>query len=324
MNTTTLPPAAADEFLISRILHAPRALVWQAWTDEQHLKRWWGPHGFDIPQCEMDLRVGGPYRVVMRSADGVDYPITGEFREVTPIERLVMTMDCSEHPSAWHDLVRANRAPGDNNPAGVMVQTATFDNLGEATRLSIRTRFESAAIRDAMLKMGMLEGWSQSLERLDTLVVSESGAVDRHILVSRVIDAPPARVFAAWTDPVQVEQWWGPRGFSTRTVSMDVREGGAWRFTLQGPDGVVYAHKVVYSAVVVPERLAYEHSDDVPEGASHFRSTVSFDAHGGKTYLTLFLLFATAAQRDQMARDIGTIGEGNHSLDLLQEYLAKA
>lgn len=324
MNTNTLAPAAADEFLISRLLHAPRALVWQAWTDPHHMKRWWGPHGFDVPQCDMDVRVGGAYRVVMRGADGVDYPITGEFRDVTPIDRLVMTMDCTEHPPAWHDMVRTNRAPGDDNPAGVMTLTATFDNLGEATQLSIRTRFESSAIRDALLKMGMLEGWSQSLERLDTLVVHESGAVDRHILVNRIIDAPRTRVFAAWTDPAQVVQWWGPRGFRTTTASMDMREGGAWRFTLQGPDGTVYHHKLTYNAVVAPERLVYEHGDDVPDGATHFRSTVSFAEHGDKTYLSLFLLFSTAAQRDRIARDMGAIGDGNQSLDLLQEFLARS
>jgi len=324
MNTSTEAPAAADEFLITRILHAARALVWQAWTDPHHMKRWWGPHGFEIPECEMDVRVGGSYRIVMRSVDEVDYPVTGEFREVKPIEHLVMTLDCTEHPPAWHDLVRPHRARSNINPAGVMIQTATFDNLGDMTRLTIRTRFESATIRDAMLKMGMLEGWLQSLERLDALVISESGTADRHILVSRVIDAPRERVFAAWTDPDQVAQWWGPRGFSVATASMDVREGGVWRFTMQGPDGVVHPRKVEYSTVEAPERLVYDHSDDVPEGASHFRSTVSFGEHGGKTYLTLFMFFPTAAQRDQMVRDIGAIKEGNQSLDLLQEYLAKA
>lgn len=105
---------------------------------------------------------------------------------------------------------------------------------------------------------------------------------------------------------------------------MEVREGGVWRFTLQGPDGVAYPNQVAYVAVVAPERLVYEHSADIPAGALHFRSTVSFAEHGDKTYLSLFLLFPTAAQRDQMARDMGAFEEGNQSLDLLQNYLAKA
>ena len=317
-------PAATDEFHITRLLHAARALVWQAWTEPQHLKRWWGPHGIDVPQCEIDLRVGGSYRVVMHSADGVDYPVTGEFQEVTPIERLVMTMDCTEHPPAWHNLVRANRVPGDDNPAGVMTLSATFDNLGDATQLNIRTQLESSATRDALLKIGMLDGWSQSLERLDTLVVHESGAADRHILVNRLIDAPRERVIAAWTDPAQVVQWWGPRGFRTTTTSMDMREGGVWRFTLQGPDGTLYRHKLVYDVVLAPERLMYEHCDDMPDGAIHFRNTVSFAEHGDdKTYLSLFMVFPTAARRDEMARNMSAIRDGNHSLDLLQEYLAQ-
>ena len=76
-----------------------------------------------------------------------------------------MTMDCSEHPDAWHGLVNPNRKPGDN-PAGEMLQTVTFEDLQGRARRTIRTRLGSAAIREAMLKMGMTEGWSQRLDRL--------------------------------------------------------------------------------------------------------------------------------------------------------------
>jgi uncharacterized protein YndB with AHSA1/START domain len=119
------------------------------------------------------VRVGGAYRLTMRSGDGVDYPITGVFREITPPERLVMTMDCTGHPKEWHDLVNPNRAPEDPNPVGEMIQAVTFENVGEKTRLTVRTRFQTAAIRDAMVKMGMNEGWSQSLERLDAVVAKD-------------------------------------------------------------------------------------------------------------------------------------------------------
>ncbi|MFD2273315.1 SRPBCC domain-containing protein [Undibacterium arcticum] len=81
-------------------------------------------------------------------------------------ERLVMTLDCSEHPDAWHDMVKPNRARDERNPAGEMLSTVTFEDVDGKTKLTIRTRFESATIRDAMLKMGMTEGWTESLERL--------------------------------------------------------------------------------------------------------------------------------------------------------------
>jgi uncharacterized protein YndB with AHSA1/START domain len=158
--------ASDDEFLISRVFDAPRELVWKAWTEPERVTQWWGPRGFTNPICEMDVRPGGAHRMVMRSADGVDYPIKGVFREIVAPERLVMTMDCSEHPAEWHDFIDPNRDKNNPNPAGEMLQMVTFEDLGGKTKLTIRTRFESAAIRDAMVKMGMNEGWSESLERL--------------------------------------------------------------------------------------------------------------------------------------------------------------
>ncbi len=158
--------AADNEIVTTRLLKAPRALVWQAWTDPGQIARWWGPNSFTNPVCEMDLRPGGAYRLVMRSPEGEDYPITGEVREVVAPALLVMTLDCAEHPTEWHAAVRAGSGQAGPNPAGTMVQTVRFEDLGGKTRLSISTRFESTAIRDAMVKMGMNEGWSQSLGRL--------------------------------------------------------------------------------------------------------------------------------------------------------------
>ena len=157
------------DFVILRVFEAPRDLVWRAWTDPQHVTQWWGPRGFANPVCEMDVRPGGAFRIVMRGADGTDYPLTGVYREIAEPERLVMTLDCSEHPDAWHDAINPRRRKGEN-AAGHMLQTATFEDLGGKTRLTIRTRFESSAIREAMLKMGMTEGWSQSLDRLAAVV----------------------------------------------------------------------------------------------------------------------------------------------------------
>lgn len=74
--------------------------------------------------------------------------------------------------TAWHDMVRPHRAPGDNNASGIMVQTVTLEDLGDSTRLCVRTRFELVAVRDAMVKLGMETGWSESLEKLDTLTAT--------------------------------------------------------------------------------------------------------------------------------------------------------
>ena len=130
------------------------------------MAQWWGPHTFTNPVCDMDVRPGGAYRIVMRAPDGVDYPLKGVFREVARPERFAMTMDCSEHPDAWHDLVKPNRPKEERNPAGEMLCTVTFDENAGKTKVAIRIRFASAGLREAMVKMGMNEGWSESLDRL--------------------------------------------------------------------------------------------------------------------------------------------------------------
>jgi uncharacterized protein YndB with AHSA1/START domain len=164
------PDPAEDEFLIARTFEAPRSLVFQAWTDPRQMAQWWGPHAFTIPVCEMDPRAGGEWLIVMRGTDGTDYAAQGVYREVAASERIVFTMDCSGHPAEWHDLVKPGRGADENNPAGEMVSLVTFDEHDGGTTLTIRTRFETPAIRDAMLAMGMTDGWSQSLERLDALL----------------------------------------------------------------------------------------------------------------------------------------------------------
>lgn len=167
MAAQNLPTDAPSdrEFVISRVFNAPRELVWRAWTDPKHMAKWWGPRAFTNPICEMDVRPGGAYRIVMRSPEGAEYPLKGVFKETIQSEKLVLTMDASGHPAEWHDMINPHRRKGEN-AAGELLQIVTFEDIGGQTRLTIRTRFESTAIRDAMVKMGMNEGWSQSLERL--------------------------------------------------------------------------------------------------------------------------------------------------------------
>lgn len=158
------------DFVISRLLYAPRELVFDAWADPQHMARWWGPRITTTPVCEIDLRPGGAYRVTMRMPDGTDYPIIGHYREIIRPEKLVFTMDCREHPAAWHDMVKPNRTADDLNPVGEMVATVTFEARGDKTLLTVRIRMVNAAILAAMTGMGMHGGWSMSLDKLEELL----------------------------------------------------------------------------------------------------------------------------------------------------------
>ncbi|MEN6625322.1 MAG: SRPBCC domain-containing protein [Candidatus Sumerlaeia bacterium] len=156
-------------FKTTRLIHVPRELVWRAWTDPAQLAQWWGPNYFSNPICEIDARAGGNYRIVMRGPDGVDYPVSGVFLEVVKPERLVMTMDVSEHPDEWHDQLNPDRSVA--NPAGEMLMTVMFEADEDRTQLTIQITFENTQIRDAMLKLGMEQGWSESLDRMTSLLM---------------------------------------------------------------------------------------------------------------------------------------------------------
>jgi uncharacterized protein YndB with AHSA1/START domain len=180
LNSTSLPasPAACEdiEFVITRIFNAPRILAFKAWTDPQQMAQWWGPHGFTNPVCELDVRVGGAWRIVMRGPDGTEHPAKGVYREIVEPERIVWTIDHSDLPDQWHDMVNPNRPQGQGKPTLEALSTVTFEEFEGMTKLTIRTRFESVAIRDALLKIGMNEGWSQSLERLAAVLRARAAA----------------------------------------------------------------------------------------------------------------------------------------------------
>ena len=80
----TTEERVSREVSITRLFDAPRDLVFQSFTDAEHIARWWGPEGFSVPSCESDPREGGSLRIVMRGPDGTDHPMTGTYREFDP------------------------------------------------------------------------------------------------------------------------------------------------------------------------------------------------------------------------------------------------
>jgi uncharacterized protein YndB with AHSA1/START domain len=145
---------------------------------------------------------------------------------------------------------------------------------------------------------------------------------DREIVLTRDFDAPRELVFAAWTDPAQVDLWWGPHGFRTVTREMEVRVGGRWRFDMHGPDGTVYGNRMVYEEIVAPERLVYLHGEDVDDDPTAFRVTVTFQDLGGRTRLTSRMVFPTAEQRDAGVQ-FGAVELGQQTMERLAEHLAQ-
>ena len=148
---------------------------------------------------------------------------------------------------------------------------------------------------------------------------SSSSTADRELVATRVFDAPRELVFKLWTDPEHLGKWWGPRGFTTTTASMDFRPGGVWRYCMHGPDGTDYENRVTYSEIVEPERICFKHggADDI-EPVSH-ETTATFEDVGGKTKVTMRLLFASAKHRDFVVEKYGAAEGLVQTIDRLTE-----
>jgi uncharacterized protein YndB with AHSA1/START domain len=152
-----------------------------------------------------------------------------------------------------------------------------------------------------------------------TSIVTTPG--EREIHVERVFDAPRDRVFAAYTDPALVPEWYGPRGMTTVVDVMDVRAGGAWRFVLRGADGTETAFRGTYREVTPPERVVQTFEwEGLPGHVSI--ETAEFVDLGERTRVVTTSLFHTGEERDGMLAS-GMEGGMNETYARLDELLAR-
>jgi uncharacterized protein YndB with AHSA1/START domain len=143
---------------------------------------------------------------------------------------------------------------------------------------------------------------------------------DREIVITRLLNAPRELVFQAWTDPKHLINWWGPKGFTNTFQEVDITAGGTWKFIMHGPDGVDYPNVILFQEIIKPERLVYVHGDD--KDPSQFTVTITFEAVGNKTSLTMRSVFRTAAERDFVIKEFKAVEGGNQTLDRLEEELS--
>lgn len=126
-----------------------------------------------------------------------------------------------------------------------------------------------------------------------------SWALEREIVLVRVIDAPVAEVFAAWTRPELFAQWFGPHGYSTTVHEMNAQVGNIARFDMTFTDGTVYDNRFSYMECVPHQKIVLEHGSDVDNDPNRFLVTLTFDAQSdGKTVMTLRQLHPTVEQRE--------------------------
>jgi uncharacterized protein YndB with AHSA1/START domain len=142
---------ADREIVLTRILQAPRELVWKVWTDPQHIALWWGPNGFTNTIHAMDVRPGGVWRFMMHGPDGVDYPNKIVYTEVVKPERLVY----------FHGDDGETAEPDFH-------VTVTFAEHEGQTKLTMQTLFTTAEQREMVVReYGAIEGGQQTINRLE-------------------------------------------------------------------------------------------------------------------------------------------------------------
>lgn len=140
------------EIRVERVFAAPRERVFAAYIDPELIPQWWGPFETTTIVEELDARPGGRWRFRSRDSDGSEIEFRGVFRELVEPERIAMTFE-------W-----------DGMPGYVSVDTATFENLGERTRIVSTTIFHTQEERDGMIESGMEKGLNESYARLDQLL----------------------------------------------------------------------------------------------------------------------------------------------------------
>lgn len=275
-----------DRMLItSRVIDAPRELVFEAWTSPKHLAAWWGPDGFTTTTSAYDLRPGGVWRFVMHGPDGRNYENRITFDEIVRPERIVY------------------RHGGADDVEPVEFQTlVTFEDLGGKTRITLAGEFPSKAERDRVVRdYGADVGATQTLGRLAEHVKEVGELPIRRITFVRTLDAPRALVWAAWTEPKRLQRWWGPQGFSAPRVALDPRPGGAFDVDMQAPDGTVFPVNAVVREFVPPERFSFSawvHGEGPDDPGVETLNAVSLVEREGKTVMTVeaTVVKATAAQ----------------------------
>lgn len=152
------------EVVLEKVYGAPVAKVWEAWTTVEQLKQWWGPDNVTIPECEVDLTVGGKFYIVMEAGEGMGtykgtkWPMLAEYTEIIPNEKLSYTAQ------AWTE--------GDKENTTIDQSTeVAFTSEGEKTKVTVKAAIYKTGPKAGMAAEGMRAGFIQQLDKLRTFLV---------------------------------------------------------------------------------------------------------------------------------------------------------
>ena len=295
-------PEEARALSLSRLVDAPVDLVWRAWTEPEHLVKWWGPRGFVNEVDEIRIEEGGVWRFVMRGADGKDYRNRLMYDAIEPKTRIAYRID--------------DDGETDNPP---FAAEATFEPKGDKTLLTKRIVFDSVKTREGALKFGAVEGGRSTLDKLEDELAAMK-AEPLSLTITRVFHAPRALVWKCWTDPVHGVAW-GPDDFEMQYLSGKPEKGAPWRMRLVPKDGgKPMLQSGVYREYDEPERLVmtFGWENDAGEVENETLIELTFKEEDGKTTMH-FVQSGFTGEKERDGHGVGW----SEAFDAMAAYLGK-
>jgi uncharacterized protein YndB with AHSA1/START domain len=309
----------SNEIRILRVYDAPVKAVWDAWTDSEQVKLWWGPRGFTLTTHSKDLRPGGHWAYTMHGPDGTDYENRTKYFEVDEYSKLVYDHGAS-----------------DDRPPLFRV-TVLFSELQGKTKMDMTMTLPTPEAAEEARKFIKKAGGDSTWDRLAEYLDKELEGKERFV-INRCFDAPLELVFAMWTNPDHLSKWLAPTGMEMQFVRADIMPGGTTLFFMSGNNLKFYG-RAEYLEVKKPSRIVYtqqfcDEKENISrhpmapvwpatmltaveltaEGPERTRVTVTWEPHGATTREELAAFIEARA-----GMTLGWTG----SFDKLEELLAK-
>lgn len=255
-------PIVHGSFTIERTYRASPTRVFAAWADIETKARWFvgPPERWSLLERRLDLRVGGTELLVGQLANGPTTRFVARYHEIVPDRRLVYVYDMHV---------------GDSFMSTSLATVELDRTASGGTRMTFT---EQAAFLDGQDgTRSRDEGTAAHFDRMAPVLEDP-----RETVHSRVIEATPAQVFAAFRSPDELSRWWGPKGFRSDIETLELVTGGRWKFLFHGPDGKTYPNDNRFAEVLPDERVVVRHADP----GHDFTLTIGLVDLGDRTLVT--------------------------------------
>jgi len=285
----------------TRDVAAAPAVLWHAWTSPGVRALWSSPDpAVTVEYLEADTRIGGREVSLCKVAGQPDIRC----------EIGWLALEASRHSVNSEVILREGAT------LSAALVSAQIEAQGAGSRLRLTVQLASLA---EDMAQGYRDGFGAGL---DNLVAEAEAREARTMVLERLIAAPVATVWRAWTDPAALPLWWGPDGFSCRTQRIDLREGGEWVFDMIAPDGTVFPNHHRYTRHAPPSQIDYSlHWGE--NGPQHAEASARFETAGAQTRVTLRMTFTDPAEYET-AKGFGAVELGLQTLGKLARHIGAA